>query len=350
MDKEALAKQSPLSLLGLPDTGPDLLDEVMKGKVQPPGSNYANGFGAAKNTAFDEFSKIAPVGLPESARETAASKAEEEPEPKEEEKQEEPDDLKEDAGQAKEPPADELPSYFHSLNEQHEDIRQRQAAIEQALKQQQQQQQREQAWQQYQQGQQQQAQRIQQQQQQPDNSWAEQGFESAEQYQSWRNSIRKEARQEALEIFQQQNAPIIQQMASDRFSSAVARCSKDYEHFDTYFPRESLNNYFSHIAQKFGVQAAAQMDFEQEFIAAYKVRDYDRISKLQTQDNEKNKANGQTQKDAKEERKAGLKLVPKATQAGAPASKKSLDDEIAEMGKVSVRDVGRHLRSRLFAQ
>src|SRR5690348_9613313 len=64
MDKESLAKQSALSLLGLPETGPDLLDEVMKGRVQSPGNPMNKGFGAAKETAFEAFGKAAAIDMP----------------------------------------------------------------------------------------------------------------------------------------------------------------------------------------------------------------------------------------------------------------------------------------------
>ena len=350
MDKEALAKQSPMSLLGLPETGPDLLDEVMKGRVETPGNNFSKGFGGAKETAFDEFAKAAPIGTPDSVKESIAEKES----PEQVQQQDEGEkagsqDFEETTETTDEATSEKLPEYFHSLNEQHEQIRQRQSAIEQALREQQR---RDQMYQQYIQNttQRQQQNQQQQQQQQEDYSWAEKGFESPEQYKAFENEIRSKARQEALQIFEQQNAPMVQQMATDRFSAAVNRCAKDYEHFEKYFPRDALNSYFTHIVQKFGTKVAASMDFDQEFSAAYKVRDYERLSGLLAKDEQRNKANGQTQKDERQERKADLKLVPKASQAGAPASKKTLNDEIAEMGKVSVRDVGRHLRSRLFAQ
>ena len=356
MDKEALAKQSPLGLLGLPETGPDLLDEVMKGRVQAPGNPLTKGFGSAKASAFE---LAQPIDMPESAKRVIDDQTPGEVQRGEDKKEDQvqADDLEEVTAEAPEPTAsgEEIPAYFHQLNESHEQIRQRQDSIDQALKESQT---RERAWQQYiQQSEQHIRQNHQQQQRQPepqqdDYSWAAQGFESPEHFKQYQDSVGRIAEQRANQIVESQMLPLYHNHAIERFKNATEHCSKTYERFNEYFPQDQLVQFFNAQVQKYGSKQAASMDFAQEFAAAYKIRDYDRLVAQQSKEDQTKKAAGQTQKNAKQEQKAALKLVPKANQQGAPPSRQSIEDEMKDMDmtKLGVRGVGRLLRQRLSAQ
>lgn len=336
---------SPLSLLGV-NSGqkePNLLTEVLDGNIDPPGypSDLLDrprneGFEGAKRAASKKV-RSNFLGNPLEAEEAVQEEIPLEKEIVEEEPEEK---LVEEIA-AVEKTEEEVPAYFMALNHQY------QSAVNAA----------EDASRKAEETQRYMKQYLEENRQpkQPEQVPYEQyGFESPDQYIAFRDQIKREA---LLEM-QKANLPILQQLVTDKFSTAVARMESQHEHWKEYFPANYISNFYNQVTQNYGVDYLAKVNWEAELSNAYRVKDYERLAseytKLKQSGDIVTKQKQEVKQSEKEERKNNLKLVPKASQKGsgsAPASSQKEgvfpSGKRSKIGFDSVRD---DLKAQLKSQ
>lgn len=288
--------------------GPDLLEEALSGELGAPSPHPT----FKKAADFDQLNNQMRSNLnkPEPQIEDDEPPA---PEP--------------------EPPAkkeDELPTYYHSLNDSVAQTRER---LEQQMAQQRQQ--TEMLIQQLQR------------QQQPAQSQPEDrlyehfGLESPEALNALEQRI--------LAKQGQQMAPILAQIAQEKFENELAFAEKNLEHFGKHMNKDNLRNVFQQVLRSRPLQETLRINWRNELEQAYNVMEKPRLAseneRLQKElDDLKKQLENKSDKKAE---KAKLSVVPKASHQGSPvkASGKKDIDELDK--KLSFNQFGREIWKRI---
>ena len=238
------------------------------------------------------------------------------------------------------PATQEIPEYFHSLNDR---LERQQQAIDKREREQRQ-------W--LEQIQRQQSQYFQQQQAQqapPDNLYQEFGLASPEALIALEQRIIGRAAQHV--------EPLKAQLAYEKFQNAFQKASAKNEHFGKYFDFQDQQQKFATLLNQAGADRLLSVNWEKEYDNAYFAADGQRRStseadlKKQVEELQAQLAGKQAAKDSKQQKTNNLHLVPKANQQGrtAPASTQ-VDDEFASAGKGKKRrgftSLSRQLKSK----
>lgn len=236
------------------------------------------------------------------------------------------------------PASDEPPSYFHSLND-------RQARLEQQLAESAQRERQHQEYLQrlaYQQQQQLAAQQAP-----PDNLHEQLGL-PPDALAQFENRVLQKAHQ--------MQAPLMAQLAHEKWENAFHQAAKSHEHFSKYFTIEQQRQIFNRVLSTRPLQETMSINWAKEFEQVYDVADAPRRKKAEA-DKDKRIAEleaqlaGKTQgkQQEKKEKTNNLHLVPKANQQGSSPlnSANSLDDyKPGEGRKRRMSDLSRFLKRK----
>ena len=178
------------------------------------------------------------------------------------------------------------------------------------------------------------------------------GFETADQYHALRNQLKQEILQETQRV----QLPFFQQVAQDRFVAAVTKLEAQHPHWKDYFPQEYVQNFYNQVSQNYPPDYLAKVNWEKELSDAYAVKDGPnkdkRIADLE-KEIELMKKPAQTKKqEEKEQRKADLKLVPKASQSGttSKAAEEEKDIFYRQPKKGGFDSLSHDLKKQLFGR
>lgn len=316
---ESTKNDSLLSILDSPDQN-DLLGEKLK-RTSPLDFRSATGNAYAK---LDEL-RSATVEKPT------------EEEAKEEEIDEEDDTPDEIEPIAAEDEEEKVPSYFHALNQEQENYRQRQDSLEREL-----------------------ASERQQTRQHLEDIKRSLPRQNAEEYAqeydftdpAQARVYREQLKAEMREEMRRSQEPLFRQLATEKFQSTVGKLEGSLDNFKNYFSRPMLNQYFAQAAQRMSTEQLLGIDWEKELSMAHRAADYDRLSKELTTLKSGKLETKEAKKQEKQERKANLHLVPKATAKGTTA-KPSIQDELDDWKKTTgsrrfgMEDVSEQLKKKI---
>jgi hypothetical protein len=172
-------------------------------------------------------------------------------------------------------------------------------------------------------------------------------FTSPEGIRAFEERVYSRARNE----FKQSQEPLLRQIAAKEFTATTAVLANKFEHFNKYFPQQTLQQYFHTAAQRFPADQLLSLDWGKELSLAYQAADYARLKseyeKLTTNKGEEKKVESK----AKEQQKADLKLVPKANAKGV-ATKSSAQDRLDEWrsghsGRFGMEDISANLKREM---
>jgi hypothetical protein len=172
-------------------------------------------------------------------------------------------------------------------------------------------------------------------------------FTSPDSIKAFEQRIYERARSE----FRQSQEPILRQLAGKEFQNTISQLANKFEHFNKYFPQQTLQQYFHTAAQRFPVDQLLALDWGKELSLAYQAADYARLKseyeKLTTNKGEEKKVESK----AKEQQKADLKLVPKANAKGV-STKSSAQDRLEEWrsghsGRFGMEDISANLKREM---
>lgn len=173
------------------------------------------------------------------------------------------------------------------------------------------------------------------------------GFETPEQYKEYREHFDQAVDARVAAIQQ----PLYREFAMGKVNSALAEVEKEHEHFTKYFPREKMTAYVHQLAQQMTPEQMMNTNWKNEFVNAYRASDYDRVQAENKKLLEELKTLKASKSKEQEDSKAALKLVPKASNQGAPTSQAEgsrLSQRLANVNpRASMRDFGREMKSAL---
>lgn len=331
--------KSPLGVLGISGSNQEnLLDEALSGNLDNPGN--ASGLIGKRTLGFDDAAREIKANFLGNPLEKEVAQAEKEEEDPLEEEKEVPleDEKTEEEIQEAAKNEDEVPEYFHTLNRRAELAEQRSEQTERNM----------QAY----------LQRLEQrlpsaQVPQEQIPYEQFGFENPEQYTNLRDQIKKET----LAELQRANLPVLQQLVADKFNATVAHMEAQHKHWKEYFPSDYVKGIYQQISQNYPVDYLAKVDWSSELTSAYKVKDYDRVSKAYEASQQKKEVETKIKQDKKQEEKAqqksNLKLVPKASQKGDTNTKMAEEEQDIFQRKPSSRGfdaLSQSFKQRLLAK